>query len=80
MHAPRLPFVAFGPFVARTDFTHAGVELKAGAPIVPSSVFDASTLWRAQLIDVAGPDSSSPVVAPPPKQHKRTGRAAPSGV
>jgi hypothetical protein len=57
----RQPFIASGPFVARTDFTHGSVVVKAGAPFDAAgmSSFDVATLWRAMLIDVA-PRSAAP--------------------
>jgi hypothetical protein len=86
-------FDASGAFVARTDFTHDGVEVRAGARFDVSklSTFDVAVLWRAMLIDndVAGPAAPSPAVSfkattgerveftPPPKKRPR---AAPSGV
>lgn len=68
MHAPRLPFDASAPFVARTDFAHGRAEYKAGAPFDKAGLGprDLFTLWRTALIDCAPRAVAEPVPAPPP--------------
>lgn len=76
-HAPRLPYDASLPLVARRAFEHNGSTVEAGSRVEVRDRFEGSTLWRAMLVDCVkpAPVAAADVAAAPVTAAKQPKRA-----